>query len=306
MTTNPKKIVPHLWYDKEAREAAGFYTSVFPKSKVNNVTTLHDTPSGDVDCVSFEVYGQAFMAISAGPFFTFNPSVSFMVNFDPSREPDARLKMDEVWGRLTEGGKVLMPLDKYPFSEHYGWVEDKYGLSWQLILTDPDGEERPEIVPTLLFVEENCGKAEEAMEFYLSLFKNTRKGSLFRYGPDQQPDKEGTVMFEDFALENHWFVAMDSAQDHKFEFNEAVSFVVNCESQEEIDYYWERLSAVPEAEQCGWLKDKYGLSWQIVPKEMEEMMEKGSPEQVDRLTKAFLPMKKFDLAKLREAFRATA
>src|SRR5690606_37875666 len=96
--------------------------------------------------------------------------------------------------------------------------------------------------------------------------------------------------------------ANDSAQEHQFEFNEAVSFLVNCDDQEEIDYYFEKLSTVPEAEQCGWLKDKYGLSWQISPAEMEEMMHKGSREQIDRLTQAFLPMKKLDIAKLRVAY----
>jgi predicted 3-demethylubiquinone-9 3-methyltransferase (glyoxalase superfamily) len=110
-------------------------------------------------------------------------------------------------------------------------------------------------------------------------------------------------MFTDFMLEGQWFAAMDgSAKMHKFKFNEAVSFMLNCENQAEIDYYWKKLSAVPESEQCGWLKDKYGVSWQIVPKEMDEMMSKGTPEQVDRLTRAFLPMKKFDIAKLKKAY----
>jgi predicted 3-demethylubiquinone-9 3-methyltransferase (glyoxalase superfamily) len=95
---------------------------------------------------------------------------------------------------------------------------------------------------------------------------------------------------------------MDSAHTHNFKFNEAISLMVNCDTQEEIDYYWEKLSAVPEAEQCGWLKDKFGLSWQIVPTEMDEMMRDGTPEQIGRVTQAFLKMKKFDLAELRKAY----
>jgi predicted 3-demethylubiquinone-9 3-methyltransferase (glyoxalase superfamily) len=162
-----QKIIPHLWFDKEAKEAAEFYTSLFPDSKITNVTTLHDTPSGDCDIVSFTLWGYSFMAISAGPLFKFNPSISFMVNFDPSQDKDAKTRIDAVWAKLLEGGKVLMPLDKYPFSERYGWVQDKYGLSWQLILTNPEGEERPLIIPSLLFVGEVCGKAEEASDFYL-------------------------------------------------------------------------------------------------------------------------------------------
>jgi predicted 3-demethylubiquinone-9 3-methyltransferase (glyoxalase superfamily) len=150
-----KTITPHLWFDKEAKKAAEFYVSIFPNSKITNATVLHDTPSGDAETVSFELNGQPFMAISAGPLF---------------------------------------------------------------------------------------------------------------------------------------------------KFNEAISFVIPCETQEEIDYYWEKLSAVPEAEQCGWLKDKFGVSWQVVPTAMGEMMGKGTPEQIQRVTQAFLPMKKFDVATLKKAF----
>ncbi len=242
------------------------------------------------------------MAISAGPLFKFNPSVSFIVNFDPSRDKSARENLDALWEKLSDGGTALMPIDKYPFSERYGWIQDKYGLSWQLILSDPEGEERPFIVPFLMFVGAVCGKAEEAIDFYVSVFKNAKRGIAARYGEGQQPDKEGTIMFADFMIENQWLAAMDSAYKHEFAFNEAISFMVSCNTQDEIDYHWEKLSAVPEAEQCGWLKDKYGLSWQIVPTAMDEMIAKGNKEQIDRLTQAFLPMKKFDLAELQKAY----
>jgi predicted 3-demethylubiquinone-9 3-methyltransferase (glyoxalase superfamily) len=302
-----KKITPHLWFDQEAKEAADFYTSLFPESKITNLTTLHDTPSGDTDIVSFEIWGYSFQAISAGPLFKFNPSISFMVNFDPSQDKDARTRIDQVWAKLSEGGTALMPLDNYPFSERYGWVQDKYGLSWQLIYTDPEGDERPPIIPSLLFVEEMWGKAEEASDFYLSLFsasgeKESKRGAIARYPAGMEPDKEGTVMFSDFKLAGQWFAAMDSGRMHDFTFNEAISFIVNCDSQEEIDYYWEKLSAVPEAEQCGWLKDKYGLSWQIVPTGMDEMLKGDDRERIARVTQAFLKMKKFDIARLREAY----
>ncbi|HEY9843793.1 MAG TPA: VOC family protein, partial [Candidatus Obscuribacterales bacterium] len=134
-----QKIVPHLWFDKEAKAVAEFYTSFFPDSQVTHLTTLHDTPSGDCDLVSFKLWGYSFMAISAGPLFKFNPSISFMVNFDPSQDPEAKARIDQIWASLIEGGEALMPLDKYPFSERYGWVKDKYGLSWQLMLTRPEG-----------------------------------------------------------------------------------------------------------------------------------------------------------------------
>ncbi|MGH9957378.1 MAG: VOC family protein [Pyrinomonadaceae bacterium] len=296
--TSLQKLTPHLWFDKEAKEAAKFYTSVFPNSKITNVMVLRDTPSGDCDVVSFEIAGQSFMAINAGPMFKFNPAVSFMISLGTKAEVDA------LWDKLSDGGQALMPLDSYPFSERYGWIQDKFGVSWQLILPGAEGDWRPALVPSLMFVGKNCGKAEEAINFYTSVFKDSKVGQMHRYGPNQDPDKEGTIMFADFMLENHWVAAMDSAREHNFNFSEAISFIVNCDTQKEIDYYWEKLSAIPEAEQCGWLKDKYSLSWQISPTAMDEMMRHGSPEQIARVTQAFLKMKKFDVAELQQAYDA--
>ena len=303
-TQDTQKIVPHLWYNTEAKEAAEFYVDVFAgNSKVKSVTTLHNTPSGDTDVVTFDIWGCSFMSISAGPLFTFTPAISFMMNFDPSQDEHARRRIDEVWERLSEGGKALMPLGEYPFSERYGWIQDKYGVSWQLIYTKPEGDERPLIIPSLLFVTDEGERAEEATDFYLSVFKNAKRGAIARYPAGMPGSKEGAVMFTDFKLENQWFAAMDGGSEmHAFTFSEAISLMVYCEDQKEIDYYWEKLSAVPESEQCGWLKDKYGVSWQIVPRALDEMMSKGTPEQLARVTEAFLKMKKFDIAALQSAY----
>lgn len=291
-----QKIVPHIWFDKEAVKAAEFYVSIFPASQITGTTLLRDTPSGDTDIVSFTLAGYAFQAISAGPIFKLNPSVSFAVNCATAGEVDA------LWARLSDGGQALMPLDAYPFNPRFGWVQDRFGVSWQLMVSDTGTAGKPTITPSLLFVGANCGKAEEAMGFYTSVFKDSTVGHVLRYGPDQAPDQEGTVMHADFVLEGQRFAIGESAWPHEFAFNEAISFIVNCNDQAEIDVYWERLSAVPEAEQCGWLKDRYGLSWQIVPTAMETMMGSGSPEQIARVTQAFLPMKKLDLAVLISAF----
>lgn len=300
-----KKIIPHLWFDKEAKESAEFYVSIFPNSKINSHYIIKDTPSGDCDIMSFDLNGVSFMSISAGPYFKINPSISFMVNFDPSKDSNAKENLNTLWEKLISGGKALMPLQEYPFSKLYGWVEDKYGVSWQLILTDPNGEERPFIVPSLLFVGEVYGKAEEAVDYYLSVFKDSKLGQRIKYSSGADPNKEGTIMFSDFRLFSSWFVAMDGGGTHNFSFNEAISFVITCDTQEEINYYWEKLSAVPESEQCGWVKDTYGVSWQIVPSKMNEMLEKGTPEQVKRVTDAFLKMKKFIITDLQKAFEGT-
>jgi predicted 3-demethylubiquinone-9 3-methyltransferase (glyoxalase superfamily) len=287
-----QKITPHLWFDKEAREAAEFYTSSFRDSKVKNVTTIHDTPSGSADLVSIDLRGEEFMLISAGPYFRFTPAVSFLVACATKAE------VDDLWGKLSPGGSALMDLGAYPFSERYGWIQDRYGLSWQVMFMG-DRKATRAITPTLMFVGEQCGKAEEAVGFYTSVFRDAKSGHVLRYERGEDPDREGTVKHAGFTLEGLEFAAMDSARAHGFTFNEAISFMVHCRTQEGIDYYWQKLSAVPSAEQCGWLKDRYGLSWQIVPTIMNEMMK--DPTKVARVTKAFLAMKKFDIAALQAA-----
>ena len=291
-----QKITPHLWFDKEAKDAAKFYTSVFKDSKINNTTTLHNTPSGSVDIVDIELLGQEFTLISAGPLFKFNPSISFLVACKTKNEVDA------LWEKLSEGGTALMELGEYPFSERYGWVQDRYGLSWQVMFM---GEHKTtqKITPTLMFVGKQCGKAEEAINFYATVFHNAKVGDILRYSKGEEPDKEGTIKHAAFTLEGQEFAAMDSAREHNFAFNEAISFIVHCETQEEIDYYWEKLSADPKAEQCGWLKDKYGVSWQIVPTVMDEMLRDKDEEKLARVTEAFLKMKKFDIEVLVKAYK---
>ena len=288
-------ITPHLWFDKEAVEAAEFYSATFPDSRINNVSTLRDTPSGDCDVVSFEVLGQPFMSISAGPFFRFTPAISFLVRCPTTDQVDA------LWSKLSDGGSPLMELGSYPFSERYGWTTDRYGLSWQ-VMHDAGGEIDQAIVPTLMFVGDVCGKAEEAATDYTSIFPDSKVDHIQRYGEGEEPDRPGTVRHLYLSLSGYKLAAMDSARDHDFGFNEAISFMVACEDQDEIDYYWERLSAVPEAEQCGWLKDRFGVSWQVTPTALDELMSRGTQEQIDRVTKAFLEMKKFDIAELERAY----
>ena len=155
-----------------------------------------------------------------------------------------------------------------------------------------------------MFTQELAGKAEEAIKFYTSLFKNAKTAFLSRYEKGESPfDKPGTIKYGHFILENQEFGAMDSAQVHKFKLNEAISFVVDCKDQEEVDYYWNRLSAHPKSEQCGWLKDKFGVSWQIVPTAMDEMLRSRDKKKLARVTEAFLKMKRFNLAELEKAYK---
>ncbi len=305
-TRSAKLIAPHLWFDKEARQAAQWYTTLFPNSAVEDTVTIRDTPSGDCDVVWFHLNGQPFMAISASREFGFNPSISFLVNFDPRVDPQAREHLDATWAELAEGGQALMPLGEYPFSPRYGWIQDRYGVSWQLILSSPEGEPRPFLMPALLFTGEVCGRAEEAGEYYRSVFEGSRPGLLVRYPAGMAPNREGTVMYSDFRLGETWFAAMDSGWAHDFGFNEAISFVVSCGDQGEVDFYWEKLSAVPEAEMCGWCKDRFGVSWQIGPAALDAMVRCGEEGRVRRVTQALLGMKKLDVAALEAAFGSGA
>ena len=304
MTTETQKIIPNLWYDRQAEEAAKLYASVFKNSRLGRIVRagkagfeIHGLPEGTVMTAEFELEGTTFVAINGGPMFKFNPSISFLVACRTKEEVDA------VWKKLAEGGAALMELGAYPFSERYGWTQDRYGLSWQVMAMG----ERPikdKIIPTLLFVGAQAGKAEAAIRFYASVFDDAAVGDIDRYGKGEEPDAEGTVRHASFTLENQAFAAMDSALAHDFAFNEAVSLMVRCETQEEIDYYWGKLTAGGGQESmCGWLKDKYGVSWQIAPVILEEMLQDKDKEKVARVTEAFLKMKKFDLEALKKAFR---
>lgn len=272
-----QRIVPSIWFDHNAAEAAEFYTTVFPDARV--VQTAHYPTEGLLDfqqefagevlTVEWEIAGYRFIGINAGPEFRPNPSISFFVNFDPSIDPDARAHLDELWAALSEGATTLMPLQAYPFSPHYGWIQDRYGVSWQLMLTNPDGEPRPFIIPSIMFGHTVQGRSREAIDYYTETFGG-RVGALVPY-PDEAGPVAGQVMFADFQLLGQWFATMDAA-DQDFTFSCGVSLMVHCRGQEELDGYWARLSAVPEAEQCGWCADRFGLSWQLIPDNLPELM----------------------------------
>ena len=291
-------IIPHLWFDTQAVEAATRYCEIFPDSQVTDVTTLHDTPSGDVANVAFELFGQRFLAISAGPHFTFTPAISFAVSCATADE------VDRYWQALSDGGEVVMELGAYPFSERYGWVADRWGLSWQVSLA-PDGEVGQQITPTLTFAGEACGRAEEAMAHWTSAFPDAAVDMVMPHGTDAAPNREGDVMYASFRLAGQQLAAMDSALGDGG-FNEAISFLISCDDQAELDHYTDALSAVPEAEQCGWVKDRFGVSWQVAPAELDRMLTHGSDEQRARVTESFLAMKRLDLAALREAYEEPA
>jgi predicted 3-demethylubiquinone-9 3-methyltransferase (glyoxalase superfamily) len=289
-----QKIIPHLWFNTEAKEAATFYISLFDNSKILNVTVMEGTPSGDAESINFELAGQQFAAISAGPYFKLNASISLMVACNSVEEVNTK------WKALSEGGTEMMPLGEYPFSKWYGWIQDRFGLSWQLMLVDSDKPVQ-KITPNMLFSNDVCGKAEEAVKFYAEVFENSEIVLISKYAKDEATSAKAKVNYTAFKLFGLDFSAMDNGNDSDFDFNEAFSLIVNCDDQKEIDYYWDKLSAVPEAEQCGWIKDKFGVSWQIVPSNIDELLLNGTKDEIKRVTEAFLKMKKFDLIAIEKA-----
>jgi predicted 3-demethylubiquinone-9 3-methyltransferase (glyoxalase superfamily) len=272
------KIHPCLWFDGNAKAAADFYCSLFKNSKIVTDNSM---------VVIFELVGKKFMGLNGGPMFKINPSISLFVLCESINETN------ELWNKLQDGGKIMMAIDKYPWSERYGWVQDKFGMTWQVSVVYKQGDAQ-KITPSLLFTGNQFGRAEEAIQLYTSIFKSSSADTQIHYYPEGAPHA-GKVMFSEFKLDQYPLIAMDGPGDHAYTFNEAVSFVVNCETQDEIDYFWDKLIEDGGKESmCGWLKDKFGVWWQIVPSIIGRLM--TDPEKGGRVMQAVMKMKKLDIA----------
>jgi predicted 3-demethylubiquinone-9 3-methyltransferase (glyoxalase superfamily) len=305
-----QKIIPCLWFEDKCEEAINFYIDTFngvlgkDDSRVVQIQRYpSDIPNppwgpgmeGKVITAIYELAGQRFMALDGGPLFKFNPTMSFMVNCETPEEVDA------FWAKLSEGGSVMMPLQEYPFSKKYGWTSDKYGVSWQISV----GTAKEKITPAFMFVGKNFGKCEEAINFYASVIKNSKVDEIHRYEPGEAAEADtGKVKYSSFTLEGQRFAAMENSFEHKFDTSGAISLVIDCETQEEIDHLWENLTqgGDPKAQQCGWLADKYGFAWQITPRVLGEMLSDPDKEKSNRAMQAMLEMKKLDIAGLEKAY----
>jgi predicted 3-demethylubiquinone-9 3-methyltransferase (glyoxalase superfamily) len=295
-----KTIVPCVWLDDQAEEAAAFYAATFPAGRVTGRSRYPESfdnpgrkPRGSVLTVELEIAGQPVTVLNGGPLFVLNPSLSFFLHV---ATPD---EANRLFGALAEGGKALMPIDAYPWSERYGWVQDRFGVSWQVIAGRP-APGGSTVVPCLMFSGALAGRAEEAIRAYTAAFPEARVADLTRYEKGEGP--EGWVKHGRFLLSGQDVVAMDSPIDHGFTFNEALSLQVMCADEAEVDRYWELLSEGGEKGRCGWLKDRFGLSWQVVPRAFLGWMESPDAAARDRAFRAMLEMGKLDAAALRRAF----
>lgn len=278
-------IYPCIWSNHNAREMADFYCSTFPDTRI-----LDENPV----VVMLEIFGQKLMLLNGGDIFKPNPSISLM--FLTMYEAE----VEEIWNKLIPEGEPVMPLDAYPFSPKYGWVQDKYGVSWQLYTARDESHIIQKLVPTLMFTGAQNGKATEAANLYISLFPNSTMRGVMHYNAESG-EPETSVQHGEFLINDYLLMMMDSSLEHKFRFSEGVSLVLECDYQEEIDNYWEALTSNGgEESMCGWLKDRFGISWQLVPSQLDEWTKK-SPKVMEEVLK----MKKLDMNVLREAVEST-
>lgn len=298
-----QKITPFLWFNGNAAEGGEFYADAFPTTtaKITARYPEKDLPdfqrdlAGEALTVEVDIDGFQIVLINAGPNYRPNIASSFTIRFDPGRDPDASQTLDRVAAKLSEGGVVHMPVGEYPFSPRYGWIEDRYGANWQLTLPYESDVSAPFVSPGLLFGSTAQNRAREAIELYTSLIPNSKIGMIAEYPQATGPARAGDVMYSDFTLAGQGFVAMDSGVEQTETFTPGFSLSIACADQDEIDRLWSALSTVPEAEQCGWCVDRFGVSWQIVPAAMGELL--STPAAYA----AMMSMKKIDIATLKAA-----
>ncbi|MCZ2479684.1 VOC family protein [Aquirufa nivalisilvae] len=269
-----------LWFNQTAKEAREFYQSIFEDFEVKSENPMVS---------SVRLNGRDFIFLGGANHVTFNPSISFFLIFQSNEA------LEKKWADLSKDGKVLMELNTYPWSSLYGWCEDKNGISWQLMIQLPLPEK---IIPALLFTQQNNGKAEQAIQYYTHLIPHSQINLLDRY-KEGSVDKEGNIQHAQFLLNDQHFIAFESSYMHQFIFNDAISFVITCQNQDEIDFYWDsfiRDGGSPS--KCGWIKDPFGVSWQIIPENMGQLMRNfNNPTFMN----VFMSMGKIDINALENA-----
>jgi len=276
-------ITPCLWFDGQAKQAGSFYCSLFANAKI-----VAQSPV----VTEIEISGQNITLLNGGPMYQPNASISLFYICETEEE------INRIWNAFAKEGNVLLPLDKYEWSQKYGWINDPYGISWQLSLGKIE-EVGQKITPCLMFVGNQYGRAEEAIQHYSSIFKNPELDGVLRYGNNESPDQEGKVKHAQLGLNGQKFMFMESAQSHDFTFSEGISLTIHCETQEDIDYYWKKLTQNGEESMCGWLKDKFGVSWQVIPNILGKIM--SDPNKAGKAAQAFMEMRKLDIEKIVQA-----
>ena len=285
-----QQIVPNIWCRRNAQQMGEFYSSILPEARAQIASRYPSTGlaefqhgfEGEPLTVALHIGEYEIVLINAGDEFRPGPALSFMLNFDPAMfgedEAAARAQLGNIWRELADGGTERMPLGEYPFSKRYGWVEDRFGVNWQLMLTNPEGEPRPFVIPALMFNGREHSVAAEATDFYVSLFAGVPGGAAAAnrqvYGERTGTAGPESLAFGEFRVGDQWFMASDNGSGVDHAFSCGVSLEVRCAGQYEIDRLWSALSNNAHAEQCGWAEDRFGVAWQIVPDNMDELMQR--------------------------------
>lgn len=274
------EIYPCILFERGAAEAGAFYAELF------GGTSREDNPF----VTMADVFGGKLMLLNYGMPIEKTPALNLHLNIDDDAE------VDRIFNGLKEGGRELMPLGSYPWSPRYGWVNDKFGTSWQVYGTG--GATQPQtLVPSLMFVGNKLGKCSEAMSLYTSTFPQSRINGA-------KKDEKGNVIHADFEINGYHLYAMDSDGPHAFDFNNGVSILVETNDQAETDRYWESLLSDGGKEmQCGWLEDRFGVRWQIAPKPILRMVtDKSNPEAAQRAIAEMMKQVKLEIAPIEAAY----
>lgn len=277
-----EKITPCIWFNGGAGDAGKLYCAAFKSARITSQSPF---------VTGIEVAGQSFTLLDGGPQYKPNASISFYVGCESKDE------FDQAWKALTASGRVVAAPSQTSWSERYGYVIDAYDVSWQLGVQRA-GDVQQKITPYLMFTGNEYGHAEEAMNLYATVFNASMPEGIIRYGDQDAPDTPGYVRHAELEFKNRRFMFADIASD-VVPFTEGVSLTIHCENQEEVDYYWYKLVEGGKESRCGWLKDRFGVSWQIVPTILTKLM--SDPAKAGKAAKAFMTMRKLDIEQIVQA-----
>jgi predicted 3-demethylubiquinone-9 3-methyltransferase (glyoxalase superfamily) len=278
-----EKITPCLWFNGQAQEAAKTYCAVFANAKITAQSPI---------VTAITVSGQNITLLDGGPQYKPNPSISLYYVCATEAE------FDRIWNTLEKGATVLVPASKSPGAGKSGWLTDKYSVSWQLVVGNV-GDVGQKVTPCFVFSGSQYGRTEEALTRYTSIFRNSKVEGIVRYGKNELPEVEGKIKHAQIAVNGQKIKFMEIKSRPDFKFTEGVSLTIHCESQQEIDYYWERLTESGEESMCGWLKDKFGVSWQIIPTMLSKIM--SDPAKAGKAAQAFMSMRKLNIEQIVQA-----
>lgn len=278
-----KDITPCLWFNNQAPEAASMYCTAFKNSKITSQSPI---------VTEIDVAGQKFILLDGGPMYKPNASISFYYICEDAQE------LELIWDTFSKEGTVIMPLDTYPWSKKYGFITDKFGIAWQFAL-GKISDVGQKITPCFLFTGKQYGMADEAIKLYASIFENTTVDGILRYSADELPETEGKIKHAQISFDGQKLMLMESADVSGIAFTEGVSLTVYCDTQEEIDYYWNAFTDSGEESMCGWLKDKFGVSWQIIPTMLGKVM--SDPAKAGKAAQAFMSMRKLNIEQIVQA-----